>query len=179
MWDLTSFWLHVSAAHRSRVNPKDTFRKVNFKIQATLHTGSAFVFVPLHRCLCWGVQNRLYWRTCLWGLPCACSWSCLEANQVFILRLQNCAGVAGDRLCFSAELTKAPELHATLEPQHSWESQVTTVLQRVRHVTACMWPQTYSKAVSSCGRSCWIGRTPQHEELSVGIVLSCSLLDGF
>lgn len=95
--------------------PEGQIQKSKFQTSSHCLRWLAFIFVPLHKCLCWGVQNRLYRRTCLWGLPCACSWSWLEASQLLVLRLQNCAGVARDRLCFSAGLNKAPELHATLE----------------------------------------------------------------
>lgn len=154
----TSFWAKCCCSSHEQDKPEgQSFRRANFELQTRLCTGSVFVFVPLHKRLCWGVQNRLYWRTCLWGLSCACSWSWLEASQLFILRLQNCAGVAGDRLCFAVRLASLLSCvphrrgHAASLGGPGYSCAGCT-----GRVSACISPHTYPKSANSCGRSVWM-----------------------
>lgn len=184
-----SFWAEcVCSSHEQDKPEGQSFRRADFERQTRLRTGCTFVFVPLHKRLCWGVQNRLYWRTCLWGLSCACSWSWLEASQPFILRLQNCAGVAGDRLCFAVGLASL----LSCVP-HRWGHAASlggpaySCAGCTGRVSACMSPHTYPEPANSCGRSVWMTscrentwtmKSPTARCLSDGTVLSCSLQAG-
>lgn len=134
------FVLNVSAVNISRLNLK--YRAFEEQISEfrplfapALHP-SLFPFTNI----CAVVFRTGCTEGPVWSPSCACTWSCLEASQLLILRLQNCASMADDWLCCPWLLLASWALcHISETRLHPQQSQGPSALAVERRGKLCMF----------------------------------------